>query len=350
LQQDTALKYTLRIGLLAVNLMATAAPPALAAAPLYHLVKTVPLGGPTKWDYLHFDAASHRVFIAHGTEVTVIDTKTDRIIGELAGTIGAHGIAVDPATGDIYADSAERRLAIAFDPTSFKQVAAVPTVLDADGMAYDPASKQVFVTGGDGDAITPINPATHQASPDIALGGSPEFLAADGEGSLYDNITDLSQIVRIDTASDKIAARWPLGACMGPKGLAVDPAKRLLFASCASGVMAVVNADTGAIIATLPIGKGTDAAAFDPVRDRAFAAAGDGTITVISDSGPTPIMLGTVKTALGARTMALDPANGDLYTVTARVTKITPPATPDDHPHFTFAPGSLKLLIYAPGG
>ena len=336
------------LGTAAIMLMA--ANPAHAAAPLYHLVKTVPLGGPTKWDYLHFDAPSHRLFIAHGTEVTVVDTTTDRVVGALAGTVGAHGITVDPATGDIYADSSERRLAIAFDPKTFKPLAEIPVVLDADGMEYDPASKQIFVTGGDGDAITPIDPATNKPAPDIALGGSPEFLAADGAGSLYDNITDLSQIVRIDTATDKIVARWPLGACIGPKGLAVDPAKRLLFSTCASGVMAVVNADTGAIVATLPIGKGTDSAGFDPVRARAFAPASDGTLTIVSDAGAAPEVIGTVKTERGARTMAVDPASGDVYLVTARVTKTTPPATPDDHPHFTYAPGSLKLLIYAPGG
>lgn len=344
------MKRTLGASLLAASLVALAAQPAIAATPLYHLVKTVHLGGPSRWDYLNFDQASQRLFIAHGIEVTVVATNTDRIVGELPGTIGAHGIAVDPATGDIYADSSERRLAIVFNSKNFAQVAAVPTVIDADGMAYDPASKQIFVTGGDGDAITPIDAATNKPAPDIALGGSPEFLAADGQGSLYDNITDLSQIVRIHTATDKIVARWPLAPCLEPKGLAIDPAKRLLFSSCASGVMVVLSADTGAILTTLPIGNGPDAVVFDPANQRAFASASDGTITVISDAGATPVVLGTVKTALGARTMALDPASGDLYTVTARVTTTAPDAGPDGHPHFTFAPGSLKLLIYAPGG
>jgi DNA-binding beta-propeller fold protein YncE len=326
------------------SLLATPA----AAAPLYHLVKTVPLGGGVKWDYLHFDAPTHRLYISHGTEVTVVNTRGDRVIGELNVQGGSHGIAVAPVTGDIYADSSTQNVAYAFNPKTFAVLATIPVVEDADGMAYDPASKRVFNVGGDGNGVTPIDPATNKAAPTIALGGAPEFLGADGAGSLYVNINDKNELVRIDTATDQITARWPTTGCVEPTGLAIDPAKRLIFSSCHSGVMDVFNADTGAVVATLPIDKGTDSAAFDPKRHRAFSANSVGTISVISDVGATPVLLGTVKTAPGARTMAVDPANGYIYTVTATVTKVTPATSPNGHPHFTFAPGSLKLLVYAP--
>jgi len=316
---------------------------AAQAQPLYQLTQTIPLGGATKWDYLHVDPATNRLFVSHATEVTVVDIQAGKVIGQLANLPGSHGIAVDPATGDIWADSAQRRLAVAFDPNTFAPLASVPVVLDADGMAYDPASKQIFNTGGDGMAITPINPATRGAAPDIALGGSPEFLAADGAGSLYDNIEDLSQIVRIDTRSDKIIARWKLTTCTHPKGMAVDGPGRLVFASCANGVMVVLNADTGALLATLPIGKGTDAAAFDPVRHLAFASAGDGTLTVVAET-PAPHVLGVVRTARGARTMAVDPVSGDVFVVTADVAG----TVPGEPTHFNYVPGSLHVLVYVP--
>ncbi|HQT46587.1 MAG: hypothetical protein B7X08_05915 [Acidocella sp. 20-63-7] len=319
------------------------------ATPLYHLVRIVPLGGAVKWDYLHFDAPSERLYISHGTEVTVVNAKTDAILGELAGTTGSHGITVDPATGDVYADSAAKRLAFAFDPKKFTPLANMPVVLDADGMAYDPASKQIFVAGGDGNAITPIDPASHKSLPDIALGGAPEFLAVDGAGSLYVNIEDKNELVRIDTATNKITARWSLNGCKSPKGLAIDSAARRVFSSCSNGAMDVLNADTGALVATLPIGKGTDAAAFDPARHRAFSSNGDGTLSVISDAAPgSPVVLGTIKTAPGARTLAVDPATGQIFLVTAKVSKILPATTPDGHPHDVFVPGSLRLLVYAP--
>jgi len=335
-----------RLKTLAATLLAAAfsATQTLAQTPLYHLVQTIPLGAPTHWDYLHFDAPSSRVFISHGDEVTVVSARTDKIIGELGPLPGSHGIAVDPATGLIYADSAANSVVEAFDPKTFKPVSSAPVLLDADGVSFDPASRKIFVSGGDGDGFTPVSTITGKAGPAIALGSSPEFHVADGLGSLYVDLVDENQIARIDTKTDTIIARWPLGACQHPKGLAIDAKDRLLFASCASGVLVAVNADSGAVVATLPIGKGTDAARYDPVRHRALASCGDGTLMVVSVLPGRITELGRVKTALGARTMALDPKTGNVFLVTARVTG----AAPGGAPHYKFAPNSLELLIYAP--
>jgi DNA-binding beta-propeller fold protein YncE len=321
--------------------------PALAA-PLYHLVATVPLGGGEKWDYLKIDAQRHWLYISHGAQETVVSLRSLKIIGELTGLPGSHGITVDPATGNIWADSAGNSNAVEFSPKNFKPLASVPVVLDADGMDYDAASKTIFVSGGDGNALTPINPATAKPYPGIALGGSPESFLADGKGALYVNIIDKNELLRIDTATRKITARWPTTGCLAPTGLALDGAKRLLFVSCRGGSMDVLNADTGVVVASFPIDKGTDSAAYDPVRHRAFSANGVGTLTVVDDSGP-PKLLGVVTTEPGARTLAADPVSGDVYTVTATVTCVIPGSGPAGHPHYSFAPGSLKLLVYAPG-
>ncbi len=321
---------------------------AAAPAPLYTLAKSLPLPGGIKWDYLHFDAPSSRIYISRGDEVTVVDAKTDKIIGAFTGLPGSHGIAVDPASGLVYADSATNRQAVAFDPKTFKPVATAPVVLDADGMAYDAPSKQVFVAGGDGNAVTPISTITHKPAADIPLGGAPEFLVSDGAGSLYVNINDKNEIVRIDTATNTITARWPTAPCESPTGLAIDPATRRLFSSCHSGVAVVLDADTGKLVATLPIGKGTDAAAFDPDTKRFFSSNSDGTLTVVAENSADDFsVLANVKTAPGARTMAVDPATGRIFLVTGTVTKTTPPKTPTDHPHYVFAPGSVKLLIFS---
>ena len=159
--------------------------PAHAQAPLYHLVDTVPLGGLVKFDYLKIDPARHWLYISHGSEETVLTLANLKIRGELSGLDGSHGIAVDPVGGLIWADSAQKGLAIAFDPRSFKPVAQVKVIDDADGMAYDAASKTIFVSGGDGKGLTPIDPATRKAGADIALGAAPESFVVDGHGALY---------------------------------------------------------------------------------------------------------------------------------------------------------------------
>lgn len=320
-----------------------------AAQPLYTQTKTIPLGGGVKWDYLHFDAASDRVYVSHGDEVTVVNARTGRVVGELADLPGSHGIAVDPVSKLVYADSAGRSLLVAFNPKSLAPVGSAPVLDDADGVTYDPFSRQVFVSGGDGDGFTPVSTVTGKAAQKIDLGSSPEFHVADGKGSVYVDLVDAGAIARIDSTSDKVTATWPVAPCVHPKGLAIDPAKRRLFASCANGTSVVLDADSGKVLASLPIGKGTDAARFDPSHRRFLSSNGDGTLTVIAEQGPDSFaVLGTVKTAPGARTLAVDPQTGRVFLVTATVTKITPPADPTDHPHYVFAPGSLKLLVFDP--
>ncbi|MDE8348223.1 MAG: YncE family protein [Acidocella sp.] len=341
------MKYFSLLGVLALVVSSVPNAPAQTPAP-YKLTKTVALGGALKWDYLHFDAATDRLYVSHGDVVDVLNGKTGAKIGELTGLPGSHGIAVDPVSGLVYADSAKNNQAIAFNPRSFKPVATMPVVQDADGMAYDPASKQIFVVGGDGNAITPIDATTKKATADIALGGSPEFLVVDGIGSLYVNINDKNEIVRIDTKTNNIAARWPVAPCESPTGLAMDAKNRLLFASCHSGVMIVMNADTGKIVASLPIGKGTDAAAFDAKTHTAFSSNSDGTLNIIGETSTKNFTDATMLTAKAARTMAVNPATGRVYLITATVTSTTPPATPDGKIHYVFAPGSVKLLIFDP--
>jgi DNA-binding beta-propeller fold protein YncE len=322
---------------------------AAQAQAVYKLTAFIPLGGGIKWDYLHFDAPSDRLYISHGDEVTVVDGKSGRIIGELSNLAGSHGITVDPATGVVYADSADRSVVVAFDPKTLQPEASAKVLLDADGVSYDPASKQIFVSGGDGDGFTPVSTVTGKAAPNIDLGSSPEFHVADGKGSLYVDLVDANQIARIDTATDKIIAHWPVAPCAHPKGLAIDRATRRLFASCASGVAVVLDADSGRVITSLPIGKGTDAAAFDPAQKWFLSANGDGTLTVVAEkSADRFAVLANVKTAPGARTLAVDPRTGRVFLVTAKVTKTIPPADPQDHPHYSFAPGSFSLMIYDP--
>jgi DNA-binding beta-propeller fold protein YncE len=323
---------------------------AAGAAPLYNITKIVKLGGGVRWDYLHFDQASDRLYISHGTELTVLNGTTGAVIGEVRGLHGSHGIAIDDATGLGYADSSGTRTTTIFNLKTLRMVKTIPALEDADGMTFDPASNQVFVNGGDADATRPIDAGTKQPGPLIPLGGKPEFLVADGHGSLFVNINDKNQIVKIDTHTEQVVARWPV-PCDSPTGLAMDTTTNRLFSSCRDGHMAVLNATTGATVAMLPIGLGTDSAAFDPDRKLAFSANRDGTLSVIEeDDADHFTVLPAVKTELGARTLAVDPATGRIFEVTATVKSADAPKHPGWSPNYKFMPHTFRVLILDPAG
>jgi YVTN family beta-propeller protein len=338
-----------RAGIGALVLFALAVAPAFGA-PAYQLTKTVKLGAPDRWDYIVYDAPSHRVFIAHGDRLSVVDGHDGTILGEVTSFPGGtHGTAIATAAGRGYTDDGKAGIAGSFDLKTLKPIKQIPAAPDADGMVFDPASGHVFVVDGDSGKITVIDPATDTAIATIDGGGGLETPAADGHGKLFVNGAEKGEIVAIDTATNKVTAHYPVPGCQRPHGLAVDADAERLFATCVNGVMVVVDGNTGANLASLPIGKGTDAAAFDPKRKLAFSSNGEGTVTVVKENDPKSFeVAGTIQTAPGARTMSIDPDTGRLFLVTADVASVTPPTTPGGRPHLNYVPGSTKLMFFDP--
>ena len=323
---------------------------ALAAEPLYEQIKVVPLGGPDRWDLLTFDPSSNRVYVAHGDRVSAVDGIRGTLVGEVSGIAGgAHGVATIPQSEKAYTDDGKAGLAIVFNLQSLKVERTIGAEADADAVVYDRSSGNVFVINGDSGKITVIDSKTDRPVATIDLDGKLELGAVDGSGKLFVNIANKREIARIDTHSNKIDGRWAIDSCDSPHGLAIDTDSRRLFASCENKVMVVVDAETGHIVASLPIGARTDGAAFDPVRKRAFSSNGDGTLTVIAENGPNDFSVaGTIQTMIGARTMTLDPKTGRLYLVAAD-TVLDPQADPADARHrYKAIPGSAKLLFLDP--
>jgi DNA-binding beta-propeller fold protein YncE len=317
------------------------------ATPPYKIVRQVPLGAPDKWDFIHYDPEANRVWISHGTEVTMVDPDAGTIVGHLTDLDTSHGIVV--ALGRGFADSSNTKTVKVFVADTLGGLATLPVGEDSDAMAYDPATQRVFVMDADGQAFTAIDAVEPKALSTVPLGGKPESAVGDGAGKIYANIASTGELVRIDAASLKVETRWPLAGCTSPHGLAMDTAARRLFVSCANQVLKVVAASDGRIVASFPIGRGTDAAAFDPVRKRAFSANADGTLSVIAEKGPDSyVALPSVTTLPGARTIAVDPATGRVFLATGDVSRIEPPSQPGHNPHIVYVPGSLKLLILEP--
>jgi YVTN family beta-propeller protein len=262
---------------------------------------------------------------------------------------GTHGIGIVPAVDRGYTDDGKAGVAWAFDLKTFKKVAEIKAQADADGIAYDRSSGHIFVIDGDAGNITVIDPKTNAVVGTIDGGGGLEFGVADGLGHFFVNGAEKGEILRIDTATDKIDANWHLADCQSPHGMAVDPRTHRIFSSCENKKLVVVNADTGAVVASLPIGTFSDAVAFDPVRKRIFSSNFDGTVNVFAENGPdTYEAIATIPTKMSARTMTVDPKTGTLYLVAADM-KVNEAAQPSDFRHrFTTVPGSTELLMFSP--
>jgi YVTN family beta-propeller protein len=319
-------------------------------APSYRMTKAIPLGGGERWDLLAFDPADKRVYVAHGDHVTVVDNAKGEVIGQI-GTFpgGTHGIAISSKTNQGYTDDGKAGTAIAFDLKSLKPLKQIAAAPNADAIIYEPVTSDIYVINGDGGSITVIDPRKNAAIATIDVGAELEPGVADGAGSLFINGVANNEIVKIDARTNKVEAHWAMPACRKPRGLAIDPKNRRLFATCANSVMVVVDADSGSNVATLPIGGSSDGAAFDPVRNLVFSSNGDGTLSVIQEKdAQTFTPSDTIKTSLGARTMTIDPETGRLFLVAADVAKIDPPAKAGGRPHIVYVPNSLKLLCLDP--
>ena len=319
------------------------------STPAYTVTRTVALGAPDRWDYVTFDPDSHRAYVAHGDRVTVVDGRDGTVLGEIAGLPGGtHGIAIASAAGHGYTDDGKAGEAASFDLHTFKVEKRIKAAEDADAVTFDRKSGHVFVINGDTGSLTVIDPKSNEAVATIDLGGKLEDAVSGENGKLYVNGAGKSEIVRVDTKSNQVDAHWAVPDCERPHGLAIDTATHRLFSSCVNSVMVVVNADTGAMVAKLPIGRGTDAAAFDPKRKYAFSSNGvDGTLSIIEEKdAQTFVSLGDLKTTVTARTMALDPESGRIYLVAADLEAPTSNAAAGARR--AIVPGSVKLLFLDP--
>lgn len=311
----------------------------------YHVTKKTVLGGDGGWDYLTVDAKARRIYISRGTHVMVVDADSATVVGDIPGTNGVHGIAIASDLDKGFVSDGRDNNVTIFDPKTLKVLGTTPTGKNPDAIIYDSASKRVFTFNGSSKDTTAIDAKTGTVAGTIALGGKPEFAAADDKGHVFVNIEDTSEIVQFDSNKLTVENRWKIAPGEGPSGLAMDRKHRRLFSVCSNKLMVVVNADTGAVVTTLPIGQGTDAAGFDPETGFAFSSNGEGTLTVVhEDSADKFSVVDTVPTQVRARTMALDTKTHQVFLVTAEFG--TPPAATaqQPRPRPPMVPGSFTLL------
>ena len=319
-------------------------PVQLTAQQPYKILDRWKLGGEGGWDYLLVDPPAHRLYITHGARVEVLDSQTGKQVGAITGLHGTHGVALDTAGKYGYISDGGGNAVVVFDRSTLATVATIPAGTNPDAIVFEPATQTVWAFNGRSKNATVIDATSQKVVATIDLPGKPEFAAVDGNGTLFNNIEDKNQIVRLDAHARKLTATWNLG-CDSPSGLAFDTAGHRLFSVCDGKKMAVTDSNTGQTLATPAIGDGPDAANYSPAHKLAFASCGEGVLSVVNAGAAGYPTVQTLTTQRGARTMTYDPTTDRIYMVTAEFGPRPQATAANPRPRPVIVPGSFTVLV-----
>jgi YVTN family beta-propeller protein len=288
------------------------------AATSFELFKKVPIAGTGGWDYLTVDESERRVYISHSTQVDVVDADSFAVVGTIPNTPGVHGIALAAEFGRGYISAGKADAVVVFELATLKPLGQIKVGKKPDAIIYEPLTKRIYVMNGDSDDISVLDAKDGKSVGTIPLGGGPEFAVSDGKGNLWVNLEEQNETLRIDVNTLKVTARWPLAPCGTPTALAMDRENRRLFVGCRSKHFAVLNADTGKLVFTAPIGDRVDAGAWDPAAKLAFMSTGDGKVFVFHQDSPDSYsQTQEIVTRPGAKTMGYDAHTKQILVPTA---------------------------------
>jgi len=311
----------------------------------YRLANKYTLGGDAGWDYIAFDVDTRRVFVTHYMKIEVLDGDSGKSVGQITGTPGVHGIALVQSIGKGFTSNGTADSVSIIDLKTLAHVGEIKAGKKPDAITYDPGTDRVFVSNGESGDLTIIDPMAGKAVGTVPLGGAPEYSAADGKGTLWVNLEDKNAFVTVDVKGRKVTKTTPIAGCEEPASMALDSSNRRLFIGCKNRVLAVVNPDTEKVVASLPIGEHVDATIFDPANGLIFASTGDGVLTIVHQDSPDAYtIVDNVKTMRGAKTLALDPKTGKLFTATVENVPLNATAPPKPIGPVAYVPGPFVVL------
>jgi YVTN family beta-propeller protein len=317
----------------------------------YHLLKkydlSAPPGGNEYWDYIAFDPDARRLYISHGTEVKVVDADSGAVTGNISDLKRTHGIVLVKELGRGFISDGGANEVVVFEMKTLKVTGHIATGGNPDCILYDPATKHIFTMNGKSKDASVIDPANGTVLATIPMGGRPEYAVVDGSGMLYDNIEDTNEVVALDTRALTIKARWPIAPAAEATAMDMDVARRRLFIGGRNKILAIMDADTGKIIQTFPIGGGVDTNIFEPETGLLFTAAREGTLHIFREDSPDKFsVVETVQTQFGARNASLDPKTHRLFIDTADFGPAPAPAPQQAKPQPAPVSGTFRLLVY----
>jgi DNA-binding beta-propeller fold protein YncE len=312
----------------------------------YKIQTRYPIAGSGGWDYITIDAPARRLYVSHATQVEVLNVDNGQLIGTIADTPGVHGIAIAPEFKHGFTSNGKENKVSVFDPSDLHLIKKIDVGQGPDGIYYDAASKRVFINNHGSNDITAIDAEALEIVGTVQVDGAGEQMVTGRDGLLYVNLEDKSEVVAFDAKSLAIKHRFPIGVAKTPTGLAFDPSTNRLFIGCREEPrMVMMDAATGKVAAHFPIGKGVDAAAFDPDTRLIFASSGEGTLAVFHEvSADKYEDVGAVQTQQSAKTLALDPVTKKVFLPAAEF-DVVPSAEPGGRAKRTMKPGSFVVLV-----
>jgi YVTN family beta-propeller protein len=317
----------------------------IAAQQPYKVIDHWKIGGDGGWDALIADPSAHRLYLTHGKRVDVVDTQSGKLVGSIVNLNGTHGVALDTAGKFGYISDGGGNAVVVFDRTTLATVATIPAGTNPDAINFEPATQTIWAFNGRSKDVTVIDAAQQKVIATIPLPGKPEFAAVDGKGTVFVNIEDKNEIVRLDAKTNKVTAEWPLTGCDSPSGLAMDVSGGRLFSVCDGKKMAVTDAKTGKSLAVAAIGDGPDGADWDAAHKLAFASCGEGILSVVDAGAPGYPTIESLPTQRSARTMAYDSATDRVYLVAAEFGPRPEPTATNPRPRPPVLPGSFVVLV-----
>jgi DNA-binding beta-propeller fold protein YncE len=294
------------IGLLAGNVLAQTDTP-------YKVLDTTQIMGSGGIDYVYADNDGRRVYVPRGGNTFVFDLDTHKYISAIT-NVGGHGVAIDTASHHGISSSSPLGM---FDTGTLEKIKDIPVSGRPDGILLEPFTGKVLILSHSAPSITLVDPKDGTVTGTIDVGGAMEQAQSDGQGKLYVDVEDENKIAVVDMKTMKVITKYDLGdKGEGPAGLGLDVKNHILFAMCHSQNCVVLNADDGKVLATLPIGNGTDGGGFNPNTMEAFSSQGNGTLTIIKENSPTSFAVEqTVTTKQGGKTCSLDSKNNRIIVV-----------------------------------
>jgi DNA-binding beta-propeller fold protein YncE len=322
---------------------------AQTGASQYKIANKFHVEGDGGWDYLKADESTGRIFISHGTVVNVIDEKDGKLIGTIPDTKGVHGIAVATDLNKAFISNGRDSSVTIVDLTTLAFITKVTvTGQNPDAIIYDPFSHNVFAYNGRTANATVIDGSSNKVIATIKLDGKPENSVSDGKGRVYVNIEDMSEIAVINSVTNTVEHTWSISPGEEASGLALDNESHRLFTVCSNKLMVILDASNGKVITSLPIGNGSDGAAFDLALKRAYSSNGEGTLTVVQEVSPDKFtVLENVTTQPGARTLTVDNKTHHIFLSAAEYEAINPSAG-NTNRRPPVKPGTFVVLDIAP--